>query len=243
MSAPAVQLIDFTNVRRRILVLHGDGKGSWARHGHATKTNSKRKEKGSRSSLFHLLQRHRRSQGVKSHEVEDSVSFHHPPDGQRYRLIVEPDDVSEAFRCNHQVLTVFLVFFQCVSPYDIVWNSSSFRSSKPVESAHPIPSIQPREQHTHSTPTDINCTNEPHQVKKKALNRSQLRAMERAICLRLYNQVKPAAAAFMSTPKNFVYLVFIVCLVYDILDIKKALNCSQLRAMGRAFCLKLYFSA
>ncbi|MGB5872858.1 MAG: hypothetical protein WBH56_03995, partial [Bacteroidota bacterium] len=92
----------------------------------------------------------------------------------------------------------------------------------PVELAHPIPSTQPREQHTHSTPTDINCTSEPHQVKKKALNRSQLRAIKRAICLRLYDQVKPAAAAFMSTPKNVMFMVFIVCLVCDTWDTKKS---------------------
>jgi hypothetical protein len=106
-----------------------------------------------------------------------------------------------------------------------------------VEPAFPIPSIQPRKQHTHSTLTDFNCTGELHQDIKKALNRSQLRALRRTFCLWLYNQVKPAAAEFMSPPENVTFVVFIVCLAYDILYIKKALNRSQLRALGHTFCL------
>jgi hypothetical protein len=47
--------------------------------------------------------------------------------------------------------------------------------------------------------------------------------MERAFCLRLYNQVKPAAAAaFISPPENVTFVFFIVCLVCDMWDIKKS---------------------
>jgi hypothetical protein len=90
-----------------------------------------------------------------------------------------------------------------------------------------------------STPEPESLTPAPSGSKKKALNRSQLRALESAhSCLWLYHQVKPAAAAFISTPKNVMLLVFIVCLVCDTWNIKKALNRSQLRALGHTFCLR-----